>query len=194
MLFWLACQRIARISGAALPYKLAFVGTYGGEFDDDIGQVVRKFPGVWVTYGGGPIKPHGTSKQTWMIEATFAVMVGARNVRGEESTRHGSTTAAGRLLEVGTYRLRDDVSQLLLHQDFGLPIEALQPVGIKTLYNTSLNGDALSVLALEYRTCWLERLETVGDAQYLRVVGLQYSLPGADQAFASDVITLKEKR
>ena len=181
---------VAAIKAATLPYALKFVGSYGGEFDDDIGLVVRNFPGVWVTFGGSQDKPHGVSKDRNMVPARFAVIVGARNVRGEEATRQGTTTAAGQLIEPGTYRMLQDVRGVLWGQDFGLPIEPLQPRGVKTLYNTTLNGQALSVFVQEYETCWIERKPT-GDLPLLKVVGMTY-VDANDQSvvMSTDTVTL----
>ena len=130
------------------------VKTYGGEFDsDELDAVVRRFPAAWVTFGGVPCTdPHSTSRSKWKSEATFVVMVGARSVRSEESSRHGGVAKA----EVGTNLLISCVRYLLNQQDIGLPIRNFAPGPIRTLFNTQVRGDAMSVYALEFRTAWIE--------------------------------------
>ncbi|KWF84984.1 hypothetical protein WL94_20165 [Burkholderia cepacia] len=130
------------------------VKTYGGEFDDDeLESVVRRFPAAWVTFGGVKrTDPVSTSRSKWRAEATFVVMVGARSVRNEETSRHGGPAAA----EVGTNLLVSATRRLLNEQDMGLPIRNLQPGAIRTLFNTKVRSDAMSVYALEFRTAWVE--------------------------------------
>ncbi|MDN7916196.1 DUF1834 family protein [Burkholderia cepacia] len=136
------------------------VKTYGGEFDsDELDSVVRRFPAAWVTFGGvHRTDPHSTSRSKWKSEADFVVMVGARSVRSEESSRHGGVAKA----EVGTNLLISCVRHLLNQQDMGLPIRHLAPGPIRTLFNTQVRGDAMSVYALQFRTAWIEDTLFVG--------------------------------
>ncbi|MDN7916145.1 DUF1834 family protein [Burkholderia cepacia] len=136
------------------------VKTYGGEFDsDELDSVVRRFPAAWVTFGGVPrTDPHSTSRSKWKSEAIFVVMVGARSVRSEESSRHGGPAKA----EVGTNLLISCVRHLLNQQDMGLPIRHFAPGPIRTIFNTQVRGDAMSVYALEFRTAWIEDTLFVG--------------------------------
>ncbi|QTD89462.1 DUF1834 family protein [Burkholderia anthina] len=136
------------------------VKTYGGEFDsDELDSVVRRFPAAWVTFGGVPrTDPHSTSRSKWKSEATFVVMVGARSVRSEESSRHGGVAKA----EIGTNLLISCVRHLLNQQDMGLPIRNFAPGPIRTLFNTQVRGNAMSVYALEFRTAWIEDTLFVG--------------------------------
>lgn len=130
------------------------VKTYGGEFDsDELDSVVRRFPAAWVTFGGvHRTDPSNTSRAKWKSEATFVVMVGARSVRSEESSRHGGVAKA----EVGTNLLISCVRHLLNQQDMGLKIREFAPGPIRTLFNTQVRGNAMSVYALEFRTAWVE--------------------------------------
>jgi phage gp37-like protein len=189
---------IARISAAAdstpgLGYRLK-VASYGGELDDDLANVVRSFPAAWVTYAGGakPVKMN-TSGTKWKTPATFAVMVGARNVRGERATRQG-VKVAGVIKEVGVYQMLKDVSLLLNGQDFGLGIKRLMPGATRTLYNTKLNGQALAVFAREFHTEFVETEPRTpidpSDPMWLKI-GINYYLtPGDGVADTSDVVTL----
>lgn len=190
---------IAHIQTAAaatpgLGYRLPTVASYGGELDDDLAQVVRSFPAVWVTYAGsGKPRPYGTSRTKWIVPCTFAVMVGSRNVRGERSTRHG-LKVNGQIIEVGAYQMLKDLGLLLLNQDFGLAIKNLSPGATKTLYNTRLNGQALAVFAREWHTEFVEEQPRVpidlADPDWLRL-GINYHLaPDDGNSDASDTVTL----
>lgn len=191
---------IARIKAAeastpGLGYKISEITSYGGELDDDLGKVVRRFPAVWVTFGGaGKSKPMATGRNKWLTPVTFITMVGSRNVRGERDTRHG-LTVNGVVREVGSYQMMKDVSLLLVNSDLGLPIDYLKPGAIRTLYNTKLNGEALSVLAREWHTEFVEtqprEVIDPGSAEWLSA-GISYYLsPDDGLADLSDTVTLK---
>ncbi|MDO9053840.1 MAG: DUF1834 family protein [Gallionella sp.] len=192
---------IARIQAAnaatpGLGYTLAEVASYGGELDDELGKVVRKFPAVWVTFGGtGKPKPLGTSRSKWLTPATFVVMVGARNVRGERSTRHG-LTVGGVVKEVGAYQMLEDIGLLLINNDLGLAgVGHFKPGATRTLYNTKLNNQAVAVFAREWHTEFVETEPRVPidptDPMWLKL-GINYYLkPGDDVADAADLTTLR---
>lgn len=189
-------NQIKTAAGATpgLGYKLPNVASYGGELDDDLAQVVRSFPAVWVTYAGsGKPRPHSTERKKWYVPATFAVMVGARNVRGERSTRHGLKVGA-QIVEVGAYQMLKDIGLLLINQDFGLSISRLVPGATKSLYNTKLNGQALAVFVREWHTGFIEEQPRVPldvtDPDWLSL-GINYYLaPDDGNADASDTVTL----
>ncbi|MDR5803405.1 DUF1834 family protein [Caballeronia sp. LZ001] len=130
------------------------VSTYGGEFDDDeFDTVIRRFPAAWVTFGGvRRTEPHSAGRTKWRAEATFVVMVGARSLRSEQTSRHGGAAKA----EVGTNLIVSAVRYLLNQQDMALPIRELQPGSIRTLFNTRTRDEAISVFALEFHTAWVE--------------------------------------
>lgn len=133
---------------------VAEVKTYGGEFDDeDLEAVVRRLPAAWITFGGVKrTEPVSTDRHKWRAEAIFVVMVGARNVRNEQASRHGGPAQ----IEVGTNLLISAVRYLLNQQDMGLPIRHLAPGAIRTLFNTKVRSDAMSVYAMEFHTAWVE--------------------------------------
>ena len=79
----IAMIKAASAAAPGLGYKIATVDSYGGEFDEQLADTVRRFPGVWVTFAGaGKPIPKGTAKDKFLVPLTFAVMVGARSVRG----------------------------------------------------------------------------------------------------------------
>lgn len=185
-------SRIQAANDGRLGYKIATLETYGGEFDDEITQVVRQLPGVWVVYaGGGKPVPYGTSKTKWKMPATFAVMVGARSVRSEPFSRRG-LEVGGQVKEVGAYRMLEDCRRILLNQDFGMEIARFEPGAVKTLYNLKMNGLALSVFAQEWHTAFIVEPESTAatDPDWLRVGFNYYLAPDDGKADASDLTTL----
>jgi phage gp37-like protein len=184
---------IARIKAAsdtgALGYRLAEVASYGGEFDDEaFFTQVRRFPAVWVTVGGS--KPQRKSARVWIYSPVVAVMVGARNVRGERFTRHGSVG------EPGTYQLLQDVTDLLAGQKLGLPIEPLSPGADRTLFNVKQGNEARSVFAREFGTFFIYQVDAeAGNAAAPDLTGINlryYIKPGDDTQDASDELLLPE--
>lgn len=170
-------------SATGLAY-LKKVESYGGQFDDDLAEVVRAYPAVWVVFAGsGKPKPYDGKK--WLVPTTFAVMAAARNVRNEGATRRGSVG------EVGTYQILADVRDLLLGQDLGLAIDRFQPGPVRTLFNTRIRGSALSVFSQEFFTAYIAAPPTPAQTELLKV-GLNYYLkPGDDIVDASDLRTLR---
>jgi phage gp37-like protein len=192
---------IARIKSAAeaspgLGYRIPNVVSYGGELDDLTAEVVRQFPAVWVTYaGGGKPQPMATTRSKWRTPATFSVVFGARNIRGERSTRHG-VTVAGQVIEVGAYQMLEDISLLLLNQDLGLPIDYFKPGAIRTLYNTKLGGQAVAVFVREFHTAYIETepREAIdpSSGDFLKV-GISYYLqPDTVTPLDTGIVTLGE--
>jgi phage gp37-like protein len=185
--------RIAAANDGRLGYKFAAIETYGGEFDEELSQVVRRFPGLWVVYaGGGRPVPYGTSRVKWKVPATFAVMVGARSVRSEPFSRRGLEDANGTIIEPGAYHLLEDARRLLLNQDFGMEIARFEPGAVKTLYNLKTNSLAVSVYAQEWHTAFIVEPESTADTDpdWMRL-GINYFIkPGDDVADAADLITL----
>lgn len=181
---------IARLKTAsdsgALGYRLAEIGSYGGEFDDEtFFTQIRKFPAVWVTVGGS--KPKPLSARKVQLQPVIAVMVGTRNVRGERQTRHGSVT------EPGSYQLLEDVRALLLGQALSLPIGPLRMGADRTLYNTRQGKEGRSVLAAEFHTETTYTIVEPGISDTdLTGIGLRYYLAERPDAVedAADSITL----
>lgn len=168
----------------ALGYRLAHVDSYGGEFDDEtFFTTFRKFPAVWVTVGGD--KPRRISAKVWECNLTLAVMVGARNVRGERFTRRGSVG------EPGTYQLAQDVRDLLALQDFDRMVSGLSIGPSRTLFNTKHAGEARSVFSLEFNAVYTYRPPEPDEGNYTGINIRYYLKPGDDVADATDVINFQ---
>ena len=175
------------------PY-IAEVATYGGEFDDveSLGAVVRRFPAVWVTFAGGMPRPVSTSKKKWHIDLNFVVLVGARSIRNEESTRHG-VVVSGQLVEVGTFQLLNDVRLALLGKTLGLQIVPFDMGRISTLFNTRIQNQAVSVLAQEYKTSLVVCIDDDADVPWLLSMSMDYHSPAdSDTPVATDTLLFEE--
>ncbi len=174
---------IATLKNAVGMAYLTQVESYGGELDDDLSEVVRKYPAVWVVFAGSG-KPAKLGAEKFKVPATFAVIVAARNVRNEKATRQGTTG------EVGTYQILQDVRTLLMNNDFGLSIERLQPGATRTLYNTKVRGQALSVFSQEWTTAYIDQVPKPEEVDLLSL-GISYFIkPGDDIADATDVLEI----
>lgn len=184
MLGEIEAAMIETIKGASALAYLKTVESYGGQLDDDIGEVVRAFPAVWITFAGAA-KPVRHGANLWKFPCTFAVMVGARNLRNEKAARAGSPG------EVGTYQMLQDIRTLFLDQDLGLQIAELQPGPVKTIYNTRVRNSGLSVFSQEWSTAYVGKKPSPEEVDLLRI-GVNYFLkPGDDVADASDEISLE---
>lgn len=132
------------------------VRSYGGEMDGEPAEVIRQLPGVWVTFGGiQKSERSSTARNKFVTYGRFVVIVGDRSVRSEEASRMGGVNTE----EVGTYRMVAAVRRLLSGQDLtdaGLKIDSLVPGRVRTLFNTQLERNALSVFACEFDTKWVE--------------------------------------
>ena len=169
-------------NATALGY-LKTVASYGGELDDDLSEVIRAYPAIWVVFAGSG-KPEKLGAEKWKIPGTFVTMVAARNVRNEAATRLGDAK------EIGTYQMLRHVRTLLMNEDLDLPIARLQPGAVRSLYNTKVRGQALSVFAQEWTTHWVEKLPTADEKDLLKV-GLNYYLkPGDAVVDAADLLTV----
>lgn len=180
---------IARLKSAQGLGYVPQVASYGGEFDGELPNVIRKFPAFWVVLKNiGTPKALGTSRDKWMIPLTFAVLAGARNIRGERETRHGGAGEG----EVGVYQMLSDAQALLLNQDLGLAIDPFVPGAVHTLYNTKMGGNGLAVFAQEWHSKYvLSAASLTAQLPDLLSVGMTYFLqPDDGRVDASDTVTL----
>lgn len=180
----------AAIAALERPY-IRDIKTYGGEFDENLAETVRNLPAVWVTFSHGDPRPVSTSKKKWHIDLTFVVLVGARSIRNEEATRHG-VAINGQQIEVGTFQLLNDVRLALLYQTLGLQITPFNMGRISTIFNSSLQKQAFSVLAQEYKTSLVVCADNDAELPWLLSVGTDYYLnANAPEPLAADVINLQ---
>lgn len=124
----------------------------------EIGEIVRTVPAVWVNFSGiTSTQAMTTSRDVYKAKALFSVIVATRNVRNEQSQRHGGAHK----YEVGSNQLVYAVRRLLTNQDLtdvdeGLEIDWLYPKRVRALSNQQLENNAISVYACEFETFWHE--------------------------------------
>lgn len=180
---------VAAVKDGHWDWRPRAVESYAGQLDDDsLDSVIRAFPAVWVAFAGSPAPKHIGARK-WRIDAKFAVMVGAQHLR-EQAARQGSTA------DVGTYRMLADVQSVLLYRDFGMAIDFMKPGAIRTLYNTRLSGQGLSVLSQEWSTAFIVTMPAPGarpDADWLRTNFEYFLKPGDDVADATDTLTMSQE-
>lgn len=171
------------------------IKTYGGEFDEDVTAIIKHFPAIWVTFEGSKT-PEKTSHNKTKIPLTFVVLVGARSVRNEESQRHGAGA------DIGTFQMLKHVQQLLTGNDLSsesvVGLAPLQLGRIKTIFNSSVRNQSLSVLAQEFHTTYTltasdrDREEAKEEA-WLERININYHFDPKDfDRFESDMVELKE--
>lgn len=174
---------IDKIENATGMGYLKTVASYGGELDEDLGEVIRAYPAIWVVFAGSG-KPEKLGAEKWKIPGTFVTMVAARNVRNEWATRKGDAK------EIGTYQMLRHVRTLMMNEDFGLEVARFQPGAVRSLYNTKVRSQALSVFSQEWNTVWVEKVPTPDEKDLLKL-GLNYYLtPGDAVVDAADLITV----
>lgn len=171
------------------------IKTYGGDFDDDINAVIRRFPAIWITFQGSK-SPEKISHNKTRIPVTFVVLVGSYSVRNEETQRQGDAVS------IGTYQMLSDIQNLLTENDLSSQsIKGLEPLElgrIKTIFNTKTKDDSISVLSQEFHTSYVltasdrDREEAATEAEIHRINVDYYFEPDDGFKDASDLIELKE--
>lgn len=184
------------IKAADFGYQLGTVAGYCGELDGNeqggdqfMGQMALKFPVVWVIFNGDDkVTPVGTANDRWRVDAGFLVIVVARNVRGQQFTRHSANADQ----EVGAYQIIEDLRLLLLGQDFDLAIARMKPGPIKRLVNKKTAKQAMAAYYLEFKTQYvIAQPYEAYLPDWLRTGFNYYLTPGDDIADASDLLTMR---
>lgn len=122
----------------------------------DPSRIVRIVPAVWVNFAGiTNTQAVVISRKTYRATAVFNVIVAVRNVRDEQSQRHGGASK----WEIGANQLVYAVRRLLTNQDLTdidpeLEIDFLYPKRVRSLSNQSLEKEAIAVYACEFQTFW----------------------------------------
>lgn len=170
------------------------IKTYGGEFDDDISTIVNHFPAIWVAFvGSGTPKKSSHNKTEYPI--TFVVLVGAQSVRNEEARRHGAGS------DIGTFAMLHQVQNLLIGNDLSSEgVKGLSPLELgktKTIFNTKVRSQSLSVLSQEFTTQYTiiasnrDREEQETETTIERI-NFDYVFEQHEEPVASDLVELKE--
>lgn len=184
-----------QIESKAWPW-IREIKTYGGEFDDDLTSVINHFPAIWITFvGSGTPKKISNNKTQYPI--TFAVLVGSRSVRNEEARRHGAGS------DIGTFEMLSRVQNLLIGNDLSSEdisgLTALELGKTKTIFDTKLRSQSISVLSQEFTTQYTitasdrDREEAETESEIHKINFDYYFQPSDDIKDESDLVELKEK-
>lgn len=175
---------------------LKTVASYGGEFDDDLLNIVGHFPAIWVTITGD--KPEKIGHGKYKYFAKVAIIVGASSNRNEEAGRHGAGS------DIGSYEMLKAVLERFTETTLSDKVEGLSSFELgrcKTLFNTITKRNSMSAIAQEFRTSFIikasDRDREEEDAEYIHKIHTDYYYQPSektpeDEADASDVIHLKE--
>lgn len=152
----LAMTGVLGVAGAEgadslLGYKYRTLETYPADWDDYFREKTDwNAPGAWAVYAGATsISVIGGG--TILVEgAQFGLVVGAENLRDEQSTRHGGPDPRA---EPGSYRLATDALALLSGNALGLDIRALEPKRMLLVRPSALMLERkASLIALQFET------------------------------------------
>ena len=101
--------RLKAAGGGALGYHYKSLETYPENWDEMFkAKAVADYPAAWVVFAGlsqGRIESDALAA----FDASFGLIVAARNLRNETATRHGG----GKAGEPGSYQLMEDAIALL---------------------------------------------------------------------------------
>lgn len=176
---------------------LATVKSYGGEFDEDLLDIVRRFPAIWVTTAGSDGSPEKLSHNKVKDSVKVVVLVGASSVRNEEARRHGAGA------DIGTYTMLKHVRKLLTNNTLkSVGLAGLDPLELgkaKTIFNTIVRGQSISVIAQEFTTGFIfkasdrDREEEDTEAEIQKINIDYYYQPNDGHVDESDLVKLKEE-
>lgn len=179
---------LALIKAQSFGYALKTIASYAGELSGDkdaIARILLQFPAVWVSFKGeGKPISYDTQRQRWLVPATFSIFAAARNARGGRSGRIGDVNT------VGAYQIISDMRQLFVGRDLLAGADLLNPGGIKTLFNATIEKNYLAIYAVEFTTKYYLAATPLAEVDWLRT-GIDYFLtPGDNIADASDLLTM----
>ena len=141
--------RVAAVNGMApgqLGYRLATIGSYGGQYDESLSQAQPAFPAVWFALDSDEFARDQGNVHVW--QPRWTVLCATRSLRNEQARRQG---AAG---EVGTYQLVQDLRRLLVGQTLGLPIDPIRATRISAVHTGALKGQPVAVYGLHLVTAY----------------------------------------
>lgn len=135
------------VNNGSLGYDIPVIAAYSGEGDNDIPHLIKtRSPAVWVVYSGEDSKD-GSSKE---VTAYFSLIIYVRNNKSETAAREGSLNHAG------AYQLINDIKQLFIKQDLGLPIEPLAFIEAKPIINAKLEKYYTTMFGLRFKTGYVQ--------------------------------------
>lgn len=182
------------------PY-ITSVESYGGEFDEDLKNVVRKFPAIWTTFQGTG-KPVQLSANKFRLPMVFVTLVGAYSIRNEETARTG-IKINDEYIRIGTFQLLQDVQSALLNNDLkAFGVNGITPFvfgKIDKIFDRKTQDAAISIFAQQWHTSGIlsspvyEFDPDFKEANWMQLVNVDYMFKaGDDVADMSDLIKFKD--
>lgn len=188
---------IGRLDAASklnvLGYALRQVDSLPSDLDERLPTYVQNFPAAWVVFGGWPTAENMSGGEA-IVEARFHVVVGASSLRNEKAQRHGDGVGA-----VGSYQIAMDAIGLLMGQDFGLPMGALQLAGCNPLYTGQTQDKRkVSLFAIQFTTRLVFNpaapdLLTVPAIADFTTFAVAWDRPAGGPVEVSDLLTLPQE-
>lgn len=121
------------------------IESYAGQFEQAAETLLLIFPAVFAVFVQDDYEP-GTNEETEVEPMLLTVLVADQNLRGNEAARRGQAGS------IGTYRMMDDLRDLLQGATLGLA--DLEPLQIRRRAAV-VNARDLSVYAVEFQTQFL---------------------------------------
>lgn len=118
------------------------IENYAGEFElDKVEDIILLFPAIFVVFVQADYQP-STNEET-NTKPMFTILVADENLRGNLEARRGGVVG------IGTYRMMEDIRNLLQGNDLG--IEGLGPLQIVRQVSV-VNNPSMSIYAMEFET------------------------------------------
>lgn len=154
-----------------LGYRLKKVASYAGEFsDNNIRQVIRDVPAVWVMFDGA--RASTNTERRVKFEARFGVFVATGSLRSEKEGRHGGGQT------VGAYTILGHVIEILNGQQLGLQIDKLKAGEIRFIFGDQSDNQLASIYAITFTTAFeLESLDDLGEMGEFKIFHPNWDIP-----------------
>ncbi|MGI8839762.1 MAG: phage protein Gp37 [Caulobacteraceae bacterium] len=152
-------ERVKAASASGLlGYDYRTLENWPSNFDKYLESKVR-YPACWAAFGGSH-KAERIAAGRYRVHSTFALVVGAENVRNEQSRRLGGSAS-----EPGSYQLAEDALQIMGDQTFGLDIDAFEPTSVLPVENADIPAlRQISLYAATFATAlYYDRAPLSGD-------------------------------
>lgn len=138
---------VERLKKAELGYKMQ-VSTFKANSDEDIEIVLKNSRASALVVFESENKTDDSGCRGARTEVVFGVLLFARNVRNERSSRIGDNGA------VGIYQMIEDVKALLHDNDLGLEIAPLKHLRSSPLGTSNIKGFNQSAWLVEFTTAY----------------------------------------
>lgn len=163
-----------------LGYAWRELGSYSGELDAErLGKIAEAAPAAWVVWGGDTVTRRAGGRA--QLRSTWVVVVAARSMRDEATSRHGAGA------DVGAYRLAEDVARLIDGQRLGLDlVQPMTLTGRRQLRAGATRGQFAAVYAVLFDCSYRQPVREEALQDFASVGGPIHA-PGAPDGAAAPV-------